>query len=66
MPEKATSSFAEASIKIKVLRILSNLIDVYLDDLNSNSSTELQQFHSYFRHKCSATKAEKARYSHAE
>jgi hypothetical protein len=34
--------------------------------LNSNLSTELQQFHSYIRHKFSATKAEKARFSHAE
>ena len=39
------------------------LIDAYPDDLNSNVSTELQQFHSYIRHKISATKA---RLSHAE
>ena len=42
------------------------LIDGYPDDLNSNLSTELQQFHSYIRHKFSARKAAKARFSHAE
>jgi len=42
------------------------LIDAYPDDLNSHLSTELQQFHSYIRHKISATKAAKARFSHAE
>jgi hypothetical protein len=33
---------------------------------NINLSTELQQFHSYIRHKFSATKAAKARFSPAE
>jgi len=42
--------------------VLSN----YPDDLNSNLSTELQQFHSEIRHKFSATKVEKVRFGHAE
>ena len=42
------------------------LIDAYPDDLNCNLSTELQQYHSYIRHKFSAREAEKARFSHAE
>ena len=41
-------------------------MDTYPDDLNSNLSTELQQFDSYIRHKLSATKAEKGRFSNAE
>ena len=42
------------------------LIDAYPDDLNSNLSTALQQFHSYIRYKFSATKATKTRFSHGE
>ena len=42
------------------------LIYAYPDDLNCNLSTELQQYHSYIRHKFSAREAEKARFSHAE
>ena len=34
------------------------LIGAYPDDLNSNLSTEFQQFHSYIRHRISATKSE--------
>ena len=64
VPEKTTSSFTEASIRYS--ECYEKLIDAYPDDLNSNSSTELQQFHSYIRKKLSATKAAKARFSHAE
>jgi regulator of sirC expression with transglutaminase-like and TPR domain len=46
-----------------ILECCQKLIDAYPDDLNSNVSTELQQFHSYIRHKLSATKAAKARFS---
>ena len=42
------------------------LFDTYSDDLKSNLSTELKQFHLYIQHKFSATKATKARFSHAE
>ena len=48
---------------IKFSKCCQKLIDAYPDDLNSNLSTELQQFHSYIRHKFSATKV---RFSHAE
>ena len=41
-------------------------MDTYPDDLNSNLSTELQQFHSYIQHKFSATKATKTRFNHGE
>ena len=61
---KTTSSFTEASIRYS--ECCQKLIDAYPDDLNSNLSTELQQFHSYIRHKFSATKYAKARFSHAE
>ena len=61
VPEKATSSFTETSIRYS--ECCQKLIDAYPDDLNSNVSTELQQFHSYIRHKFSATKAI---FSHAE
>ena len=39
-------------------------MDTYPDDLNSNLSTEFQQFHSYIQH--NATKATKTRFSHGE
>ena len=58
VPEKATSSFTEASIRYS--ECCQKLIDAYPDDLNSNLSTKLQQFHSYIRHKFIVTKAEKA------
>ena len=63
-PEKATSSFTGASIRYA--GCCQKLIDAYPDDLNCNLSTELQQYHSYIRHKFSAREAEKARFSHAE
>ena len=64
VPEKAISSFTEASIMYS--ECCKNLIDAYPDDLNSNLSTVLQQFHSYFGHKFSATKPAKVNFSHAE
>ena len=64
VPEKATSSFIEDSIRYS--ECCQKLIDAYPDDLNGNLSTELQQFHSYIQHKISATKTSKARFSHAE
>ena len=64
VPEKATSSFTEASIRYS--EYCQKLIDAYPDDLNSNLSTGLQQFRSYIRHKFSAIIATKARFSHAE
>ncbi|XP_076325831.1 uncharacterized protein LOC143233460 [Tachypleus tridentatus] len=42
------------------------LIDAYPEDLDTNLSAELRQFHLYVRHKFSATKAVKTRFSHAE
>ena len=57
VPEKATSLFTEASIRYS--ECCQKLIGAYPDDLNSNLSTEFQQFHSYIRHRFSATKAEK-------
>jgi len=42
------------------------LIDAYPEDLSSNFSAELQQFHLYVRHKFSAIKNVKTRFSHAE
>lgn len=42
------------------------LIDAYPEDLNTNFSAELQQFHSYVHHKFSATINVKTRFSHAE
>ena len=63
VPEKATSSFTEASIRQS--ECCQKLIDAYPDDLNSNLSTELQQFHTYIRHQFSATKAARVRFSHA-
>ena len=45
---------------------MTKLNDAYPDNLNSNSSTELQQFHSYIRHKSSAAKAAQAGCSPAE
>ena len=44
-PEKATSSFTEASIRYS--ECCQKLIDAYPDSLNSNLTTELQQFRSY-------------------
>jgi len=64
LPEKATSLFTEASIRYS--ECCQKLIDTYPDDLNSNLSTELQQFHSYIQHKFIATKATNARFSHAD
>ena len=42
------------------------LIAAYPENFNSNFSAELQQFHLYVRHKFSATKIVKTRFSHAE
>ena len=64
LQEKATSTFTEA--RIRYSECCQKLIDTYPDDLNSNLSTELQQFHLYIRHKFSAIKSEKARFSHGE
>jgi len=40
--------------------------DAYPDDLNTNFSTELQQLHSYVRHKFSATQKCKTGFTHTE
>ena len=58
MPEKTTSLFTEASIRYS--ECCQMLIDADPNDVNSNLSTELQQFHSYIRHKFSVTKDEKS------
>ena len=42
------------------------LTDAYPDDLNSNLSSELQQFHSYVQYKFSTTKDVKVKFSHAD
>lgn len=42
------------------------LINAYPEDLNNNLYTELQQFHSYIRHKFRASKSENNTFSHAE
>ena len=60
LQEKATSTFTEA--RIRCSECCQKLIDTYPDDLNSNLSTELQQFHAYIQHKLSATKAAKSRF----
>ena len=62
--EKTTSSFSD--ISIRHTECCQKLIDAYPDDLNRSISTKLQQFHSYIRHKLSATKAANARFSHSE
>ena len=64
VPGKAPSSITEAGIRYS--ECCQKLTDVYPDDLNSNLSNELQQFHSYIQHKFSATKAAKTRFSHGE
>ena len=42
------------------------LIDAYREDLNTNFSAELQQFHSYVCHKFSETKNVKTSFRHSE
>ena len=64
VPETATFFYGRQYVRCS--EWCQKLIDAYPDDLNSNLSTELQQFHFYIRHKFSATKAEKARFSPAE
>ena len=64
VPEKAISSFTEASIRYS--ECCQKLIDAYPEYLNSNLFTGLQQFHSYIGHKFSATKPANVKFSHAE
>ena len=64
VPETSSSSSTEE--RIQYSECCEKLTNAYPEDLNTNLSTELQQFHSYIRHKFRATKAVKTRFSHAE
>ena len=63
MPHNATSSSANTE---RYSQCCQKLIDAYPEDFNTNFSAELQQFHSYVRHKSIATTNVKTRFSHAE
>ncbi|XP_038637303.1 zinc finger MYM-type protein 1-like [Scyliorhinus canicula] len=63
VPHNVTSSSTNIE---RYSQCCQKLIDAYPEDFNSNFSAELQQFHSYVRHKFSATKNVKTRFSHAE
>ncbi|XP_038649470.1 LOW QUALITY PROTEIN: zinc finger MYM-type protein 1-like [Scyliorhinus canicula] len=53
VPHNVTSSSTNIE---RYSQCCQKLIDAYPEDFNSNFSAELQQFHSYVRHKLSATK----------
>jgi len=63
VPSNVTSSSTNIG---RYSRCCQKLIEAYLEDFNSNFSVELQQFYLYVRHKFSATKYVKTRFSHAE
>ena len=65
VPHNVTSSSTNTERYFQCCR---KLIDAYPEDFNSNVSAELQQFHSYVRHKFSAKKKKnvKARFGHTE
>ena len=50
----------------KTSQCCEGLIKTYPEDLNNNLFTELQQFHSYIRHKFRVSKSENNSFSHAE
>ncbi len=53
VPHNVTSSFTEIE---RYSQGCKKMIDAYPEDLNTNFSAELQQFHSYVCHKFSAKK----------
>ena len=53
--ERYTKKIGEISFLSDVPHNVTSLIDVYQEDLNTNFSAALQQFHSHVRHTFSAT-----------
>lgn len=64
--ETSSSEFSSAIETERYFQHCQKLIDAYPEDLNNNFSVELQQFHSYVRHKLSATQYSKSTFNHAE